>query len=189
MKQFRRLFFALIGFSRIFYVYLTDFFLTTHRFHREHLTCLDKTNWPEVSNSWILNDISRKSLLGNGKKIAKFIMRTFTCRSTFLYDSPVNNKFTSCDTTSAPSRYGTLIKNCFQINSLAQQGPSIFLFKKRQNNLMCFERNEIKMKIFVLWKFFVLLLFWFTLRQKDFFSHRVIEEIQKWSVSKVGMNI
>jgi hypothetical protein len=70
-----------------FYVYsFTGFFLKTGRFHREHLTCLNKTNWPEVSNSWILNDIGRKSLLGNRKKIAKFLMRTFTCRSTFLYD-------------------------------------------------------------------------------------------------------
>jgi hypothetical protein len=34
-----------------------------------------------------LNDIGRNSLLGNRKKIAKFLMRTFTCRSTFLYDS------------------------------------------------------------------------------------------------------
>jgi hypothetical protein len=32
-----------------------------------------------------LNGIGRKSLLGNGKKIAKFLMRTFTYRSTFLY--------------------------------------------------------------------------------------------------------
>jgi hypothetical protein len=31
--------------------------------------------------------IGRNCLLGNGKKIAKFLMRTFTCRSTFLYDS------------------------------------------------------------------------------------------------------
>ncbi len=42
--------------------------------------------WGEVSNSWILNDIGRNSLLGNRKKIAKFLMRTFTCRSAFLYD-------------------------------------------------------------------------------------------------------
>ncbi len=42
--------------------------------------------WGEVSNSWILNDIGRNSLLGNRKKIAKFLMRTFTCCSTFLYD-------------------------------------------------------------------------------------------------------
>jgi hypothetical protein len=32
-----------------------------------------------------LNDIGRNSLLGKRKKIAKFLMRTFTCRSTFLY--------------------------------------------------------------------------------------------------------
>jgi hypothetical protein len=32
-----------------------------------------------------LNGIGRKSLLGNGKNIAKFLMRTFTYRSTFLY--------------------------------------------------------------------------------------------------------
>ncbi len=31
------------------------------------------------------NDIGRNSLLGNRKKIAKYSMRTFTCRSTFLY--------------------------------------------------------------------------------------------------------
>jgi hypothetical protein len=34
-----------------------------------------------------LNDIGRNSLLGNRKKIARFLMRTFTCRSTFLYAS------------------------------------------------------------------------------------------------------
>ncbi len=37
------------------------------------------------ASSKILNDIGRNSLLGNRKKIAKFLMRTFTCRSTFLY--------------------------------------------------------------------------------------------------------
>jgi hypothetical protein len=37
------------------------------------------------TNSWILNDIGRNSLLGKRKKIAKFLMRTFTYRSTFLY--------------------------------------------------------------------------------------------------------
>jgi hypothetical protein len=36
-----------------------------------------------------LNDIGRNCLLGYRKKIAKFLMRTFTCRSTFLYDVPV----------------------------------------------------------------------------------------------------
>ncbi len=37
------------------------------------------------ASSKILNDIGGNSLLGNRKKIAKFLMRTFTCRSTFLY--------------------------------------------------------------------------------------------------------
>jgi hypothetical protein len=37
------------------------------------------------TNSWILNDLGRNSLLGKRKKIAKFLMRTFTYRSTFLY--------------------------------------------------------------------------------------------------------
>ncbi len=32
-----------------------------------------------------LNGVGRNCLLGNRKKIAKFLMRTFTCRSTFLY--------------------------------------------------------------------------------------------------------
>jgi hypothetical protein len=31
------------------------------------------------------NDIGRNFLLGNRKQTAKFLMRTFTCRSTFLY--------------------------------------------------------------------------------------------------------
>ncbi len=48
--------------------------------------------WGEVSNSWILNDIGRNSLLGNRKKIAKFLMSTFTCRSTFLYDCNTINE-------------------------------------------------------------------------------------------------
>jgi hypothetical protein len=38
-------------------------------------------NFPQLN----LNDVGRNCLLGNGKKIAKFLMRTFTCRSTFLY--------------------------------------------------------------------------------------------------------
>ncbi len=33
------------------------------------------------------NDIGRNCLLGNRKKMAKFLMRTFICRSTFLYGS------------------------------------------------------------------------------------------------------
>jgi hypothetical protein len=43
--------------------------------------------WGEVSNSLILNDIDRSFLLGRRKKIAKCLMRNFTCRSTFLYAS------------------------------------------------------------------------------------------------------
>jgi hypothetical protein len=39
----------------------------------------------EAEEAVYLNDIGRNSLLGNRKKIAKFLMRTFTCRSTFLY--------------------------------------------------------------------------------------------------------
>jgi hypothetical protein len=38
-----------------------------------------------------LNDIGRNSLLVNRKKIAKFLMRTFTCRSTFLYGKTTRN--------------------------------------------------------------------------------------------------
>jgi hypothetical protein len=41
--------------------------------------------WGVVSDSWILNDIGRNFSLGNWKKIAKSLMRIFTCRSTFLY--------------------------------------------------------------------------------------------------------
>ncbi len=60
--------------------------------------------WEEVSMSWILNDICRNSLLGNRKKIAKFLKRTFTCRSTFLYGgeglgtekSKLTNRFLNC---------------------------------------------------------------------------------------------
>jgi len=41
--------------------------------------------WGKVSNSRVLNDIGRNFLLGSRKKIAKCLMGTFTCRSTFLY--------------------------------------------------------------------------------------------------------
>ena len=37
-----------------------------------------------ITNSWIFSDIGRNYLLGSRKKIVKFLMRTFTCRSTFL---------------------------------------------------------------------------------------------------------
>jgi hypothetical protein len=45
-----------------------------------------------TSNSRILNDIGRNSLLGKRKKIAKFLMRTFTYRSTFLYEHNLGMK-------------------------------------------------------------------------------------------------
>jgi hypothetical protein len=43
------------------------------------------------ASSKILNDMGRNSLLGNRKKIAKFLMRTFTCCSTFLYGNEQAN--------------------------------------------------------------------------------------------------
>ncbi len=52
--------------------------------------------WGEVSNSWILNDIGRNFLLGSRKKIAKCLMRTFTCRSTFLYAVGLQNVLLFC---------------------------------------------------------------------------------------------
>ncbi len=36
------------------------------------------------TNSWIFIDVGRNCLLGNRKKTAKILMRSFTCRSTFL---------------------------------------------------------------------------------------------------------
>ncbi len=42
--------------------------------------------WGKYLNSWIWNDNDRNCLLGHRKKISKFLVRTFTCRSTFLYD-------------------------------------------------------------------------------------------------------
>jgi hypothetical protein len=38
-----------------------------------------------------LNDIGRNLLPGNRQKIAKCLMRTFTCRSTFLYGEKAGN--------------------------------------------------------------------------------------------------
>ncbi len=42
---------------------------------------LEGRSFPQLN----LNDIGRNCLLGNRKKIAKFLMSTFTYRSTFLY--------------------------------------------------------------------------------------------------------
>ncbi len=46
--------------------------------------------WREVYNSWIFNDIFRNPLTGNRKKVAKFLMKTFAWRSTFLYAIEAN---------------------------------------------------------------------------------------------------
>jgi hypothetical protein len=43
-----------------------------------------------------LNDIGRNFLLRSRKKIAKCLMRTFTCRSTFLYDVDILRKDGVC---------------------------------------------------------------------------------------------
>jgi hypothetical protein len=55
-----------------------------------------------------LNDIGRNSWLGNRKKIAKFLMRTFTCRSTFLYD--INIQLSHCEGESAVGYRSSMIK-------------------------------------------------------------------------------
>ncbi len=49
--------------------------------------------WGEVSHSWISSDMGENFLLGNRKKIAKFLMRTFACHSTFLYSFPLTWPF------------------------------------------------------------------------------------------------
>jgi hypothetical protein len=54
---------------KVIFVFLTLFLLILGR------------SFPQLN----LNGAGRNCLLGNGKKIAKFLMRTFTCRSTFLY--------------------------------------------------------------------------------------------------------
>ena len=41
--------------------------------------------WGKYSNSRIFNDIGRNCFQGHIKKIAKFLMRTFACRSTLIY--------------------------------------------------------------------------------------------------------
>jgi hypothetical protein len=46
-----------------------------------------------ITNSWIFCDIGRNCLLGNRKKIGKFLMRTFTYHSTFLYADDTSVKW------------------------------------------------------------------------------------------------
>ncbi len=55
------------------------------------LLCLFLLFLGKVSHGWIWNDIGRNCLLGNRKKIAKFLIGTFTWHSTFLYGSTVSN--------------------------------------------------------------------------------------------------
>ncbi len=56
--------------------------LHTYRFKVAKRAVSSRTH---CSNSWILNDIVRNCLLGKRNKIAKYLMRTFTCRSSFPY--------------------------------------------------------------------------------------------------------
>ncbi len=50
-----------------------------------------------ITNCRIFSDIGWNCLLGNRKKIAKFLMRTFTCWSTFFYGSPAWQRCTNLD--------------------------------------------------------------------------------------------
>ncbi len=53
---------------------------------KETSSCICLCSFCFWGECWILNNIDRNFLLGNSKKvIAKCLMRTFTCRSTFLY--------------------------------------------------------------------------------------------------------
>jgi hypothetical protein len=64
--------------------------------------------WENFPTAEVLNDIGRNFLLGNRKKIAKYLMTTFTCRSTFLYVMKIPTFFlfrlTVCGSTRALSR-------------------------------------------------------------------------------------
>jgi hypothetical protein len=53
--------------------------------------CLFQYSLFKYCSSRIFSDIDRNYLLGNRKKTAKFLMRTFTCRSTFLYAFSLHN--------------------------------------------------------------------------------------------------
>ncbi len=77
-------------------------------------------------NSRILNDIGRNSLLGKRKKIAKFLMRTFTYRSTFLYGP---NRRSKCLAMHLPSRNA----KCFIIDFMIER-CEIFPIETKQRN-------------------------------------------------------
>jgi hypothetical protein len=73
-----------------------------------------------------LNDIGRNCLLGNRKKIAKFIMRTFACRSTFLYGPRHRlrksvNKSNVCNLFECPLANPTVIFFLFNANKIKQK--------------------------------------------------------------------
>ncbi len=59
-----------------------------------------------ITNSWNFSDIGRNCLLGHRKKIAKFLMRSFTYRSTFLYVQYIGPKLRP----SVPSSMFTTLK-------------------------------------------------------------------------------
>ncbi len=60
-------------------------FLPNYRLS-EYTRCGDGGGWVRMETGIVsVLCIGRNCLLGNGKKIAKFLMRTFACRSTFLY--------------------------------------------------------------------------------------------------------
>ncbi len=54
-----------------------------YQYSRNCCLLVSERSFPQLE----LIDIGRNCLLGNKKKIAKFLMRTFTYRSTFLYGS------------------------------------------------------------------------------------------------------
>jgi hypothetical protein len=63
-----------------------------------------------------LDDIGRNYLLGQRKKIAKFLMRTFTCSSTVLYDwgksLPVEVGQEGAAQDLATEKYETILVQC-----------------------------------------------------------------------------
>ncbi len=86
----RSCFFSSCTLSRI--CILRTMYMFSHPHIRLQLYTCFLTMRSKHASSKILNDMGRNSLLGNRKKIikkiAKFLMRTFTCRSTFLYVGP-----------------------------------------------------------------------------------------------------
>ncbi len=88
------------------------------------------------TNGRILNDIGRISLLGNRKKIAKFLRRTFACRSTFLYatECPARKNLEHSFQFVHPICTGMLLAACDQQRLVAHQSK----FKKLRDPLCWF---------------------------------------------------